>query len=336
MSIFTEKKQAITALKAHLNEPKRIVLTTHINPDGDAIGSIKAMQLVLRAKGHHVTAIIPNEMPGFLTWLDAEKALKVYNQDTSACNEAVASAEIIFCLDYNTLKRVEDLGEQLAANTCPKVLIDHHPFPDAFDFPFSDPQTSSTCEMVYDFLAALDYLDTVTTHVAQALYTGITTDTGSFRYRGTSANTLRVGAALVEAGVNPGELNDRIHNSSSLNRLKLTGHAISNCMEIIEDKGIAFIFLSLKDLEAFDYQPGDTEGLVNMALGVDTVRISILFKETEDKIKISFRSKGDVAVNQFASEHFNGGGHANAAGGASFENWETTRSKFLNAVQDAF
>lgn len=336
MSIFKERSKEIATLQKVLESPKKIILTTHINPDGDAIGSIKAMQLVLEKRGHHVSAIIPNNMPGFLKWLDPDQSLLDYSQNPDAIADAISKGELIFCLDYNTLKRVDKIGEALAKNLAPKVLLDHHPNPDVFDFMFSDPATSSTCELLYGFLDAMGYLDEIDEAVAYSLYTGITTDTGSYRYRGTNANTLRVGAALVDKGVKPGELNDKINNSSSLQRLKLTGHAINNCLNIIEEKGIAYFYLSLKDLEAFDYKPGDTEGLVNMALGVETVKISVLFKQDEDKIKISFRSKGTVAVNQFASTYFNGGGHSNAAGGASFDTWEATQKKFLEAVDNEF
>lgn len=336
MSIFTINTEQLAAVKQEVLDAKKIVLSTHINPDGDAIGSSMGLLLALRSLGKSVEAIIPNAMPSFISWMDKEDVLVNYEKDEKRANELILEADLVFCLDYNTLSRVDKMGEVIKNAPAKKVLIDHHQAPDDFDFMFSDVKTSSTCEMVYEFLCAMEWDKYLNTPAAECLYTGIMTDTGSFRYRGTSANTFKVASNLVHLGVDPGNINELVNNASSLDRLKLTGYAINNRLEILEDKGIAFIYLSEEDLAKHDYQPGDTDGLVNMALGVDVVNMSVLFKESPGKIKISFRSKGDISVNDFARKYFAGGGHTNAAGGVSFSKWEETKEKFLNAVDETF
>ncbi|MGB0166146.1 MAG: DHH family phosphoesterase [Luteibaculum sp.] len=330
MSVFTEKIALLHTLQELLQKPKKILITSHLNPDGDAIGSIMGLGLSLEAVGHSITLVVPNPMSAYLRYLDPEKRVLNFDEHSISVQKAIDSAELIFCLDYNTLSRVEKMGELIGATPVPKVLIDHHQNPDDFEFQFSDPEVSSTSEMVFDFLDQINLVEKINEHAAMCLYTGIMTDTGSFRYRGTTSNTLLVGSKLVALGANPAYINDAVHNSSRFDRLQLTGFTLHERLVYQPEIRLSYMYLLLEDLERFNYESGDTEGLVNMPLGISDVDISVFFKEVEKgKIKISFRSKGEVFVNEFASQFFEGGGHRNAAGGVSYKSWEETQRYFL-------
>ncbi|TXC76166.1 DHH family phosphoesterase [Luteibaculum oceani] len=336
MELLRDKTELLLALKMHLKEVKNIAITTHINPDGDAIGSTMGLMLTLKSLGYNAKVITPNAMPAFLNWLDPNNEIINAEEQKDLFQTTIEQAELIFCLDFNTLKRIEHVGHAVEKTTCKKVLVDHHQQPEEFDYMFAFPGASSTCEIVFEMLKALEWKKYINSHAANSLYTGLMTDTGSFRYKGTTATTLRVASELVDLGADPAAINERVNNASSLNRLKLLGFSLNEKLEIISGKGVAFIYLSKEDLADFDYQPGDTEGLVNFPLGVDEIKVSVLIKEQDNKIKFSFRSKGDISVNDFARTYFDGGGHVNAAGGVSFDSWEATKTKFLNAVNEFF
>lgn len=336
MSVFLQNPTNLKAFQRLLQEKNNIVLTTHVNPDGDAIGSTMGWLDVLTRLGKTVTGIIPSAMPAFLEWMDPKQQLINYRSNPETANKALEQAEVILCLDYNTLSRTDAVAEPVGKSDAIKILIDHHQEPDNFDINFSDTQASSTCEMVCQALKALDLMDMLSREGAACLFTGIMTDTGSFRYSATTATTFEMASILIAKGVKPSEINDRLNNTSTADRVKLTGHALYNKLEYLKDQRVAYIYLSEEELKAHNYQAGDTEGLVNVALGVGNVEMSVLFKQNEGKIKISFRSKGGILVNEFSKKYFDGGGHTHAAGGVSFETWEKTLERFKKAVDETF
>ena len=300
-----------------LATPKSIVITNHINPDGDAMGSALGLVRYLTKKGHKATVVVPNEYPKFLNWLPGNEDVITYETQSYMAEKAFASAEVLFSLDYNAPSRAGGLQPLLIESKAKKIMIDHHREPNDFvDFMFSDTSKSSTCQMIYEWIDDLGDIDQMDSEIAQCLYTGILTDSGSFRFSSTTAKTHRVVAHLLDLGVKPDEVHHKIYDTSTLARYKMLG-IIIDTMEVFPEKGIAILRLSLEEMNRWNAQKGDTEGFVNYGLGLSGVNTAIFLKEDVDKIKMSFRSKGDIDVNTLARKHFNGGGHKNAAGGMS-------------------
>lgn len=317
----------VAALSPLLAAPKRIAITTHFNPDGDAMGSALGLGLVLQAKGHTVQVVLPNEPPGNLRWMSGTAATIAHDKAKEACERAIEQAELLFCLDFNRPDRVQGLEDMVKAAPL-KVLVDHHRDPaDGFNIVFSDITASSTCQMVFDLLSAMDMDRMIDKDAANCLYAGIMTDSGNFRFPSTSPHTHRVAAALLERGAQPHTIHAAIMEDNSLNRLKLTGFALHERLELLDGGQATMIALSMADLKRFHYVPGDTEGLVNYGLGIRGVRLSIFLAERNGIIKLSLRSKGALPVNEFLSDHFEGGGHANAAGGRSNASLAETLAK---------
>lgn len=311
-----------------LNTPKKIVITTHKNPDGDAIGSSLGLGNWLKKYGHEVTVITPNPYPEFLQWMAGNSEVIKYSQSEENATKKLEEAEIIFCLDFNTLSRIEDVGAYVEKAGAYKVLIDHHPQPDSFaNSTYWDTSASSTAELVYDFIEELGGLSQLDIDAAEAIYSGILTDSGSFRFSTTSARTHHIAAALINIGIDHTAIFDRINSSSSESRLKLLGYALYEKMKVFSDIGAAYIALSQEELKRFNYQKGDTEGMVNYPLSIGKVKFSVLIIEQDNEVKLSFRSIGSYSVNKFARAYFNGGGHENAAGGRSDVSLEETIKK---------
>lgn len=315
-------------LKKILSYPKEIVITSHRNPDGDAIGSTLAMYFYLQTLGHTVWMVIPSEYPDFLEWMPGIQDIIVYDIKQERSKELVERADVVFCLDFNALDRIDKLGEILNQQTRAKiVMIDHHLDPEPFaHFVMSEPDASSTCEMIYDFLGLIGHLDKMDLTIAEAIMTGILTDTGSFKY-GTSPKLYRVVADLVEFGVNDYELQDLIFNSLKEKHLRLLGHCLNNRMEILEEYNTGIITLTKDDYVKFSISRGDTEGIVNHLLKVRNVKMAVFITEQPTIVKISLRSKGDFSVQEIAQKHFKGGGHRNASGGLSFQSLDDTVKK---------
>lgn len=307
--------ETVAALAQLLAAPQRIAITTHFNPDGDAMGSSLGLARVLRALGHEVQVVLPNEPPGNLRWMPGCSEAIAFDKAREACELAVRMAQLLFCLDFNRPDRVDKLEETL--NAAPlKVLIDHHRDPaDVFNLVFSDITASSTCQMVHDVLSAMGVAGLIDQEAANCLYAGLMTDSGSFRFSSTSPHTLRVAADLLERGAQPDRIHAAIMEDNTLDRLRLTGFALFERLRLVENGAAALIALSKAEHDQFHYVPGDTEGLVNYGLGIRGVRLSAFLAERNDIIKLSLRSKGNLPVNEFLSAHFQGGGHANAAGG---------------------
>ena len=320
--------QNLSELKHFLSAPKNIVITAHRNPDGDAIGSSLGLYHYLLKFGHSVKVIFPSEYPSFLAWMkDAEKVL-IYDIEPEESNEFLTKADIVFCLDYNSLDRIDKMGEIIVQQKNIKLaMIDHHLYPDIqADFTISEPSASSTSELVYDFIELLGDLASIDYIIGECLYTGILTDTGSFKYS-TSPKLFRVAAHLLELGVDDNKLQDLIFNSMNYKNLRLLGHCLWNRMEVMEEYSTGIIYLTKEDYEEFDIQRGDTEGIVNFLLKLRNVKFAAFVMEQPTIVKISLRSKGDFSVQEIAKKHFKGGGHRNASGGASFVSLKATLRK---------
>lgn len=324
-----------TSLKELLATPKNIVLVPHKNADGDAMGSALAMYHYLLDKKHRVRVISPNNYPGFLKWLPGTKKVLQYDYQNSQSVRHIEQADIIFLLDFNELGRVGDnMRIPLDKYKGTYVMIDHHQQPsDIAQFLYSDTSVCATAQMVYHFLENMDDVKAITPEIATCLYTGILTDTGSFRFPNTTPTTHRIIANLIEKGADNSMIYNNIFDTNTNGRLQLLGQALKN-LRVVEEYKTAFITISEAEKEANNFQKGDTEGIVNYALSVKDIVFGVIFIEDKEQriIKISFRSKGSFSVNKFAREHFEGGGHDNAAGGRSDESMEDTIDRFLKIL----
>lgn len=329
--------QEFKEIKEFLATEKEIVLVPHKNPDGDAIGACLALYLFFKGKGHIVTVISPNDYPEFLKWLPGSDKVLKFDLHNRQSKNAISTADMIFLLDFNALNRVgDDMEKTLETFRGPFTMIDHHQQPDPIaKFLYSDISICSTCQMIYHFIDKLGELSAITPEIATCIYTGIMTDTGSFRFPSTTSTTHRILADLIDKGANNSRIHNNVYDTNSFNRLQLLGKALSN-MIVIEEFATAYITLTQEELDAFNFQKGDTEGVVNYALSVVGVNFAAIFIEDVNNqiIKISFRSKGSFSVNQFARKYFNGGGHDNAAGGRSDVSLDSTISKFLNCLPE--
>lgn len=327
------KKPDFAAFKALIKTSNNIVIVTHWSPDGDAMGSSLGLYNYLLKLKKKVTVIVPNEYPEFLKWMPGDTKVLNHQTDSTKVEALVKKAEAIFTLDFNSYKRIEKLGEVIAASSAVKALIDHHQQPDKFaKVVYHDVKCCSTCEMVYNLIVGLGHKKLIDKKIAACLYTGIMTDTGSFRFPSVSSGTHLVIADLIRCGAVPSQIHEAIYDTYAYNRLKLIGYSILQKMMVLPGKNIAYISLSEEELRQFDYQKGDTEGLVNYPLTMKGIKFSAYFAEMDGKVKISFRSKGKFDVNQFARTHFSGGGHINAAGGKSDLSLNETIAKFLEIV----
>lgn len=327
-------KQDITSIKALLSIKKNIVIVPHKNPDGDAIGSTLGLYHFLLKNNHNVQVIVPNDYPSFLKWIPGENSILKHDTDTENCDKLINNADVIFTLDFNAFHRTGNMETVLTQSNALKIMIDHHQEPDNYArYTFSDVTMSSTCEMVYHFIDMLGETSCIDKNIATSLYVGIMTDTGSFRFRSTTSTTHRIIAKLIDKGADNNNIHNNVYDSNSYNRLQLLGCALSN-LKIIPESRTAYITLSQKELNSFDYKKGDTEGVVNYALSIDNIIFAAIFIEDKKEgiIKISLRSKGDFSVNAFSRSHFNGGGHNNAAGGRSELSLKKTVEKFIGIL----
>lgn len=304
------------SVKELLSTPKNIVITTHRSPDGDAIGSSLALHHLLKAHGHNVTVLVPDQFPHFLSWMKGSETIVVYELSKIRSREAIDKSDIIFSLDYNNLSRIAEVGELVERKAAVKILIDHHlePSPD-FDFSMSDTSASSTAQMIYSFAEEVGLDGYIDQQIAECIYAGIMTDTGSFKFSSTSANTHRVVANLMDKGLVPEKVHASIFDTNSFARLRLLGFTLSERFEYNQEKKVSVLRLSEEDKNQYNYQKGDTEGFVNYGLSVNGSKMAVFLSEDDGYTKFSFRSKGELDVNKIARAHFNGGGHKNAAGG---------------------
>ncbi len=326
-------KSQLDELKRTIEASPNIVITTHHNPDGDAIGSVLGLYHALKAVGVNSQMVTPNGFPDFLGWLpDADKIVH-YSKDKKLVEDIFGKADLIFCLDFNGFKRVEDMAESLEKSPAKRVLIDHHPNPESqFNISISFTEVSSTAELIYEVIESLYTDKAITYSCAVCLYTGIMTDTGSFSYACSRERTFAIAGKLIAKGVNVEEVQGMVYNNFSENRMRLLGFSLAERMKVYPQHHAACIWLSRSDLNKFKHQVGDTEGFVNYPLSIKGIVFSILFTENEGFVKVSLRSRGNFAVNTFAKLYYQGGGHKNAAGGKAFMSIDQAVKQFEDLI----
>jgi len=327
-------KEDIHNIKQLLSTPKNIVIVPHKNPDGDAMGSTLGLSHYLKYGLHNVDVISPNDYPDFLKWMPGEDLVLKYDANAVMANQLIENADLIFTLDFNALDRIGDMEIPIRNAKAIKIMIDHHQQPgDYAKYIYSDVKMSSTCEMIYNFIEMLKDVDQIDPVIATCLYTGIMTDTGSFKFSCTTKHTHKIIGSLIEKGANNAEIHDKIYDTFSYSQLQLLGCALKN-LKVLPEFKTAFITLSQEELNTYNFKKGDTEGFVNYGLALNGIIFSAIFIENnqENIIKISLRSKGNFSVNEFARAHFEGGGHINAAGGKSDLSLRDTVEKFISIL----
>ena len=325
---------AILQINELLNTPKRIAIIPHRSPDGDAMGSTLGLMHFLKQLNHSPVVIAPNDFPDFLAWLPGSEDVLVFENDKNAVTSVLNKVDLVFTLDFNALHRTGEMEHVLNKLHVPFVMIDHHQSPDSYAIvTYSDTTMSSTCEMVYNFISFLNKTALIDKTIATCLYTGIVTDTGSFKYRSTTTKTHQITAELLNIGIDNSQIHNQLFDNNSYHRLQLLGRSLQN-MKVLPDYKTAYITLLQNELDEFNYTKGDTEGTVNYGLTIKGIEFAAIFIENkaENIIKISFRSIGSFDVNQFARNYFQGGGHINAAGGKSELSMQETIAKFEKIV----
>lgn len=319
-----------------LSRPKKIVITTHHKPDGDALGSSLGLYHWLLDNGHQVHVILSSDFPSFLDWMPGFEKLIYYPSQPEVARQHFDEADIIFCLDYSAIGRTNMLEPLIRSAKASKWMIDHHLEPEDFaDVTYWDANAAATAQLVYTFITNIcDDPKGVTQTIASCLYTGIMTDTGSFRFKSTTSAVHQIIAKLIDAGAKNWEIHEHIYNSSTENRLKFLGYCLLNCLEVIPEYNTAIFSLTRDDLEKFSITTGDTEGLVNYALSIKGIRLAGLFVDRTELIKLSLRSIGEIPCNEICKKHFNGGGHLNAAGGNSNEELQTVVNRFKSILPE--
>jgi bifunctional oligoribonuclease and PAP phosphatase NrnA len=319
-----------------LGQPKKVVITTHQKPDADAMGSSLALYHFLNQFGHSVTVISPTNWANFLNWMPGCKAVLDFEAPNDKAKVAIAEADWIFCLDFNTLSRTKRMEELLMTVKAEKILIDHHrePQTDVFAYGVSDTGKSSTAEMIYDFIMASGNDNKITPEIAECIYAGTMTDTGSFRFPSTTASVHKMVAHLKDRGLEHSHVHEELYDNFLESRFRFIGNVLLNRMEIFYEYNTALIAVPQNDLVKFDMRTGDTEGLVNFPLSIKGIKMAAIIIDRGEERKSSFRSKGGFDVNTFARKYFNGGGHFNAAGGFNKEPLEEVVEKFKKAMKE--
>lgn len=327
--------QALDALLPHLAQPTNIVITTHHKPDGDAMGSSLGLYHVLKALGHSVTVITPTDYAGFLHFLPGNDTVLEYPNNEAKATELVAEANLIFCLDFNQLSRIGPLGELVEKASGIKVMIDHHLEPQGFaEFGVSKTEAAATAELVYEAVVQLGWKAHLSKEAATCLYTGIMTDTGSFRHATTTPSIHRIVADLIEAGADNTAIHSSIYDNNSENRLRFLGFCLSRKLKVLPNLSAAFIAVSYEELQRYWIKTGETEGFVNYPLSIKGVKVSGLIIDRGQIVKLSIRSEPGFPANEFMAKYFKGGGHGSAAGGESEDSLYTTVDRFVKALGD--
>ena len=313
-----------------LDRSGKIIITTHTNPDGDAIGASLAMYRYLKKRDFEARVIIPDQYPEFLAWLPGSQEILIFEEDPVNCKAFIGESDLIICVDFNNLNRLNELGRYIRSSGTAKILIDHHLYPsDDFSLKISFSRISSTSELIYDFISESGYKHFLDKEIAECLYTGIATDTGSFSYACNYVKTYLITAELFKLGIDGEHIHRLIYDTYSESRLRLLGYAVSGGLTVLHEFHTAYIILTKEDLKRFNYKVGDTEGVVNYALSIKDINLAALFMERDDEVKVSFRSKGNFSVDRLAREHFGGGGHSNASGANCSMSVKDTVDSFL-------
>lgn len=326
--------QALQAFQKLLDTPQRVVITPHSNPDADALGAALGLAAYLKKKQHQVQVISPTDYPQFLQWMQGQSEVIVFNDGQEAKSaKLIEKADMIFCLDFSTLNRIEGMEEMVRNSKAVKVMVDHHAGKEAFaDIEFWDTKAAATCEQLYQLIVDLGDRELIDRDMAECLYAGIMTDTGSFRHPNTTKHVHKVVADLIELGANVSKVSKLVYDNNSLDRLRFIGYALSEKLVVLPNYKTAYFAITADDLKKFNSRTGDTEGLVNYALSIEGITMAAIIIERDNAVKLSFRSIGEFAVNELAAKHFEGGGHKNAAGGISHLSLEETVDKFLKLL----
>lgn len=324
------------ALNTLLNQPRKIVITTHHKPDGDAMGSSLGLYNYLVQQGHHAQVIAPTDYPEFLWWLPGNEEVVIYTEQPDAAAQLIAEADIVFCLDFNNLSRINQMGELVRQSSAVKVMIDHHLEPEDFDdYRYWNINACATAQLVYSFIVEeLQRPDLINADVATALYTGIMTDSASFRLPNTTSAVHRIVANLIDAGAVNWRIHELVYSNAPENRLRFLGYCLSNKLEILREYNTALISVTKEELKQYESHTGDTEGIVNYALSITGIRLAAFIVERTDMVKLSLRSTGEFPANEICKKYFNGGGHRNAAGGQSNASLQDTIQQFKQILPE--
>lgn len=333
---MTESGHSYAAIRKLLEERgKRILIISHRNPDGDAIGASLGLANWLNKMDHDTNVLVPNRFPGFLSWMKNANRVVVYSDQTKKAIELLKSADVVFAVDFNDLSRIREFDEHLSKSTAYKVLIDHHPDPGSFaDLTISDIHVSSTAELVYTFIRNVGLNVKIDRDIATCIFAGIMTDTGCFSFNSSQPTTYRIVGELLDYGIQKDLIYDLVYDNFTYERMRLMGYCLDQKMKYLPEFKTAYISLTQQEMRKYNFRIGDSEGFVNLPLSIKGVRFAVLFTEKKDMIKLSFRSKGRFPVNELASKYFHGGGHRNAAGGEWYESLEKTIEKLVNLLPE--
>lgn len=327
------EKQLLNS-QEQIEKAQKIVLVTHLSPDGDAMGSSLGLYHYLQDLGKEVRVVVPNAFPYFLKWMNGAKDIVVNTYIPTVAEAFIKNADLIFCLDFNTLKRIGALGELVEQSSAKKILIDHHLDPDEdFDVVISYPKISSTSEIVFRLITQLGDFERITSTLAECIYTGMMTDTGGFTYNSNDPEIFEIISMLLKKGVDRDHIYREVFNNYSEQRFRLLGFTLSQRMKIYPERKASLIYLSLEDQKQFNLTKGDTEGFVNYPLSIKGILFSVFIREDDELTKVSLRSQGDFPCNKFAADFFNGGGHLNASGGEFYGSVEDAISLFEEGLE---
>jgi len=321
-----------------IQRAQNIVITSHKSPDGDSLGSSLALFNFIKSFNKNVSVCHPDQAPYFFHWLGDKEEIKLYQNDKTQVEDLITKADLVFCLDYNSFDRLgSDFGLFVENSRADKILIDHHQNPTINgSVSISDTSIASTSELIFELIFQSENLHALDAKIAEYLYLGIMTDTGSFRFPSVSFRTHEIISYLLKTGMNHAAIHEHIYDSNTIDRLKLKSYAIVEKLEIMSEYPIGIITITKAELEQFNYKKGDTEGLVNMILSIENIMVAAIFIEHEEGVKISFRAKGDFYVNELAHKYFEGGGHKYAAGGFSSELLDLTVDRFREIIKGGF
>ena len=336
--IFAPCMKNIEAFRTLVDRPQNVVIVTHFKPDADALGSSLGLAGFLLKKGHMVQVITPSDYPEFLSWMPGNErvlALDKKEDTLRRAKEKIAAADLIFCLDFSSLKRIGDLETPIREAKATKVMVDHHLEPEQFaSFEKWDITSASTAGLVYELICEVGGESAIDSSIANCLYAGLMTDTGGFRHNNTHYREFKIASELVQKGANPHEVAKDVYDTNTIERLRLTGYVLSQKLNVLPEFRTAYMTLSQDELKQFGAQTGDTEGLVNYGLSIKGVKLSVLMYDRKEEIKLSFRSLDDFSVNEMARKHFDGGGHRNASGGTTKLSLEETLKKFIGILPE--
>lgn len=328
-------QEKINKVEHLLDKSDKIVIVTHISPDGDAIGSSLGLYQYLVDSGNEVNVIVPNEFPYFLKWIKGAKDILIYEKYPDFAEKLISEADLIFCLDFNVLKRIYHVAPAVEASQAKKILIDHHPDPSDFcDVVISHPEISSTSELIFRLICRMGDFELMSKDSATAIYTGMMTDTGAFTYNSNDSQIYYIIGQLLSKGIDKDQIYSNVYKVYSADRYRMMGHMLSERMNIYEEYGTVLIWLTDEDQKRFHSQKGDTEGFANIPLNIEGVTFSVFLREDEGMIKISLRSQGDFPTNKFSVQCYNGGGHLNASGGEFFGSLTEAMAVFERALPD--